>query len=309
MQKPEILILGAGAVGAFHGGVLAGQGAAVSVVVRSHRDEVSAGGFEIRSPLGDSVFRPRTILAPGESPRAFPDYLLVSLKLTADANPVALMRPLVSPETTIVLLQNGVEIEEPIAAAFPENEILSGVAYIGVTRTGPRQIEHTAGGRVILGAYPHGLSDSAERLGELMEKGGIDCRRTPEIQSARWQKCAWNMLNPISVLTGCAGTLTLLRDPEGRNVVRKAMEEVRAVASAVGHPFPPETVERFIRGTLELPDIRTSMAQDFLAGRPLELEAILGNVLRAAERSDTEVPVLRTIYGLARILEGGRSTG
>lgn len=301
-MQPDILVLGAGAVGAFYGAALARQGASVSVVIRSHVDDVARDGFDIRSPRGDEIFHPRRVLRTTAEVEAPPDYLLVSLKLTPDVDQVALMRPAVGPATTIVLIQNGVEIEGEVAEAFPDSELLSGVAYVAVARTGPRRVEHTAHGRLVLGAYPEGVTERARMLAALLEADGIPCKLTPDIRTARWQKCVWNMLNPLSVLAGGAGTRRMLERPEGEGVMRRAMEEVSSVAAAAGHPLPADLVDRIIEGTRGLPDVKNSMARDFLLGRPLEVEAILGNAVRAGHAHGVPVPVLDTVYGMLSLL-------
>jgi 2-dehydropantoate 2-reductase len=304
MNQPDILILGAGAVGAFYGSVLASQGASVSAVVRSHYEEVAREGFDIRSPRGDHTFRPRQVLRETGEVKGSPEFLLVCLKVTSGVDRVGQIRPALGPDTKIVLIQNGLEIEAEIAEAFPDHEIISALAYVAVRRAGPRRIEHTASGRLTLGTFPQGVSQGAQTLGTLLEAGGVPCTLTPDIQKARWQKCVWNMLNPISVLAEGAGTLALLNDPKWEGLVRSAMEEVVELAGVVGHPLPPGLVEKTMEGTRRLPDIQTSMAHDYSLGRPLEVEAILGTAVRIGRRHGVPLPTLDSVYERIRLLPG-----
>src|SRR3954463_16692776 len=122
---PQVLVVGAGAVGAVFGAVLAGQGAFVSVVSRSDYSSVRSHGFRIQSPLlGTTAFRPAAVFRSVKE-SAPPDYLILSTKVLPQVNRADLIRPAVGAHTTIVLLQNGLDIEGEVAAQFPSNELLS----------------------------------------------------------------------------------------------------------------------------------------------------------------------------------------
>jgi len=95
----------------------------------------------------------------------------------------------------------------------------------------------------------------------------------------------------------------MLAAPAGVAVVRAAMDEVCAIAAACGHPLPPQTVTKNLEETGAMPAYLTSMALDYLHGRPMEVEAILGNAVRAAQRQGVAVPTLKTLYGLMKITQ------
>src|SRR5688572_4350695 len=144
---PSILIVGAGAVGALFGSALARQGARVSVVCRSDYGVVSREGYDIASPLlGNHRFRPHQVFREVAECKVPPDYLILTVKVLEGVDRAALIRPAVGPGTVIVLIENGVDIEAEIAAAFPENELLSGLALVGVGRSGPGKIHHQSMG-------------------------------------------------------------------------------------------------------------------------------------------------------------------
>ena len=169
----NILIVGAGAVGALYGSALAKQGARVSVVCRSDYDAVSRDGYDIRSQLlGDHRFRPERVYRDVAECREPPDYLLLTSKVLENVDRAALIRPAVGPRTVIVLIQNGVDIEAPIAAAFPDNELLSSLAFIGVGRSAPGQVNHQSLGSLILGRYPQGIEP-----GGAAARGGVRGRQ------------------------------------------------------------------------------------------------------------------------------------
>jgi len=304
-DSPAILVVGAGAIGALFGSALASQGARVSVVCRSEYDQVRRNGYHIRSTLlGEHRFQPHRVLRRVTECDTPPDYLILTVKVTEGLDRAALIKPAVGPDTVIVLIENGVAIEEEIAAAFPRNELLSCLAIVGVSRTGGGTIHHQALGLLTLGRYPTGTTARAAQLAAWFEAARIGCKLTDRIVTARWQKAVWNAtFNPISIMGGVLDTAAILRTPRDREFVRRAMQEVCDVAAAVGHPMPAGIAAQMIERTQAMPAYKTSMALDFENGRPMELEAILGNTVRAGRDAGVAMPTLEALYALAKMIE------
>ncbi len=301
----SILIVGAGAVGALFGSALARQGARVSVVCRSDYDVVAREGYDITSPLlGNHRFQPHRVfreVAECDSP---PDYLILTVKVLEGVDRVGLIRPAVGTGTAIVLIENGVDIEAEVASAFPDNELLSGLANVGVGRSAPGKVDHQMMGQLNLGRYPQGPSVWADRLAAMFNAGGIACKVTESVVTARWQKAVWNAtFNPISITGGMLDTAAMLGTPESTAFIRRTMEEVCATAAAAGHPMHPKLIEQLISITRDIPPYHTSMALDYKYGRPMEIEAILGNTVRAARKHGVSVPILETLYALTKMIE------
>ena len=306
---PRILVIGAGAIGAFYGGVLARAGCEVSAVARSDFDAVAAHGYRIESHLGDLSWKPAQLVRSSGEYKGPPDYLFVCLKLTASTDPVALIAPALGKDTTIVFVANGIDVDAPVASAFPDNELIAGVAYAAVSREAGIVKHHSQYTRLVLGRYPGGASDKAAQFAELIKKGGSSSVATEDIVGARWQKCAWNtVLNPISALGGGLGTQDILGSEASTEFVRAAINEFAAIAAGAGHPIPADTAEKLIAGTRKLPNYVSSMGQDQLAGRPMETEALLGNVVRTGRRVGVAAPRLETLYALLKMAEQ-RSAG
>lgn len=305
LPAPSVLVVGAGAIGAFYGAVLARQGARVSVVCRSDFATVSRSGFSIRSAtLGDQAFRPERVLRDAADCGPSPDYLLLTVKVLEGVDRAALIRPAVGPNTLIVLIQNGIDIESEIASAFPDNEVASGLAFVGVRRVAPGEIVHHAYGSLVMGNFPSGISPAVQQLAALFEAGGIGCKLTENVLTARWQKAVWNaVFNPISILGGVLDTATILATSAGEDFVRQAMAEVCAVAAALGHPLPADTIERNLAGTRAMGAYKTSMALDYENVRAMEVEAILGNAVRAGRRAGVAMPALEALYALTKMVE------
>ena len=163
-MDPRILVVGTGAIGGFYGGKLAQAGARVATLCRSDYEAVLSKGIRITSTYGNFQFVPEKVIRDLKEYGSPPDYLLVALKVLPEINTAEIIKEVAGPDTAIVLLQNGVEIEEPVARVFPNNQIISGLAFICVTRTDPGHIDHVDFGRLVIGLLPddqslHGLCD------------------------------------------------------------------------------------------------------------------------------------------------------
>ena len=303
-MQPRILVVGTGAIGGFYGGKLAQAGAVVSTLCRSDYELVKSKGITVASTLGDFHFTPEKVIRDLGEYGPPPDYILVGLKVLPEVDTAEIIKEVVGADTAIVLLQNGVEIEEPVARAFPDNEIISGLAFICATRTNPGHIDHTDFGRLVLGRFPAGKSAKAEELATLFNDSGVVCDLSEDVVTARWRKLVWNApFNPISVLGGGADTKTMVENPQSLELVRKVMEEVCLIAAAAGHPLPREIVQQNIDGTRAMAPYKSSMLVDFEAARPMEIEAILGNGLRVAKKHDVSAPHMESLYGLLKLVD------
>jgi len=298
----NVLVIGSGAVGSFYGALLARAGVHVSLLCRSDYAHVKRHGITINSLLGSWQFKPAQVLHSSAEWQGPADVLLLCTKLVPGLDQTALIRPFVDAQTAIVFIQNGVDIEPELQAAFPDNEVVSGLAFICCNRMAAGEIEHLAYGRLVLGNVPGFVSAKTAQLAALFIRAGIDCQATADIVAARWQKCVWNApFNPLSVLSGGLPTLTILQNQEA--LVRNIMHEVVAIAAASGHQLPANVVDDNITKTYNMPPYKTSMLLDAERGQPLETEAILGNAVRAAHRLGVACPHLHTLYALLKLRE------
>lgn len=297
----KVHVIGSGAVGCYFGFKLSQSGAEVSLQARSDYDQIKAHGVYLTTTEGDFYFTPPHVVRQASELPEKPDYVMVCVKLTKGVDRVALLKGAVGPETAIVLLSNGIDVEREVAEAFPDNEIISALAFVGVTRTAPGRIHHQSYGHLSMGSYPSGVSEKTRLLAEAYLKAGVKCAATPDIATARWQKCVWNAsFNPISVLSGL-DTGAILACQEA--FVREVMAEVCAIAAATGHPLPDGLVEKSIQSTHKMPPYKTSMLVDHEHGHPLELEPILGNAVRAGQSAGVSIPRLESIYSLMKLKE------
>ncbi|MGR9087078.1 MAG: ketopantoate reductase family protein [Gammaproteobacteria bacterium] len=299
----RVVVVGTGAIGSFYGALLAKAGANVTTVCRSDHDCIDRHGFTIRSHnLGTWLFKPSRVLKQVADVSEAADVLLLCTKIIPGLDSASLIRPAVSPNTVIVFIQNGVDTERQMLEAFPDNEVISGLAFICCNRTEPGTIVHSAYGRLTLGSLPASISANTLELCRLFNLGGIECTCSEDIITERWKKCVWNApFNPLSVLSGGLSTADILRSQE--DFVCKIMRDVCRIARAAGHPLPNNIVEANIENTRRMPPYKTSMLLDYENGRPMETEAILGNALRAGMRTGTATPYLESVYAMMKLRE------
>lgn len=304
-RKPSVLIVGAGAIGGFYGAILKRAGCQVSVVMRSEYEAVVTDGIRIESALGDLSYRPDHVYRDGDSMDAAPDYLVLCVKVLPGVDRAALIKPWMGEQTRLVLIENGLDIERELADAFPRNPIISCLAFIAASRTGPGRVEHKALGRLVMGCFPEGIDEHCRELSALFVEGGIRVDLAEQVVGERWRKCLWNTpFNPLSVLANGADTAVMLDTEGGEALIRALMAEVIAVAAADGHPIPDDLIEKNIQGTRKMPPYKNSMALDYLNDRPIELDAVLGNVVAIAHRYGVAVPHLNTVLVTLRMRQG-----
>lgn len=332
-MSTEILVVGAGAVGAFYASRLASVTSInVSVICRSNYQAVKASGFHVTSPeYGDYAFNPRRVFpSPDETRKhtaraSFPwNYVLVATKALPDVSDDSeILEGLVSDQTAIVLVQNGLGVEEPYAKRFPNSPVLSAVTIVSAAQPAHGSIKHNRWTRISIGPYlPPGSSNGElarvmnQRLVELFQSSGIrdaEAYDHAKLQFVRWHKIAINAsMNPSSVLSGNSSNEAMSQDPELARHLKGVMEEILETAPKVlGAPFPAgfASPERILQSTRRNTSGSVpSMALDWSGGKRMELEVILGNPIRIARQMGIEMPRLQSLYALLRMAQEKRET-
>ncbi|KAL9112123.1 MAG: hypothetical protein Q9227_003500 [Pyrenula ochraceoflavens] len=338
-MPPNILLFGTGGVGTIYAYLLSQGSATVTCVCRSNYTHVSTHGFTIHSAIFGShiSFRPsRVVRSPAEaspsttnsndSPNEPFDYVVVCSKADPpdDATAIDLIRPAVTEgRTAIVLCQNGILIEESWRAAFPQNPIISGVVYLPVTQVSLGVISMGPLEKLLVGTYPSSLpSESAakvavKRFVEVFRKGGGTIEEHEDIQPARWVKvsvnAAWNTSCALArqtdsgVLESCPGHAmeavreTMLEVIKVGNVVMAG--EGKGEAELLKGGIVDEQLERAKGRVQKGNGVEPSMLTDVRMGRGLEVEAIIGNVVREAARIGVKVPRCQMLYVLTKGLD------
>lgn len=301
MPLSTIAVVGSGSVGGYYGAHLA-RVADVRFLMRSGLAEVRERGLRVFSAAGDLHLHP--VRAHATTAEIGPvDLVIVALKTTANGAVPELLPPLLKSGTVLLTLQNGLGNEEFLAHHFPGHPVLGGMCFVCINRGNPGEIHHLAHGRVEMGAYsqPEALASVAA----LFHRAGLDARVLPDLGLARWRKLIWNVpFNGLSIAAGGIDTRQILADPALLVRTRALMEEIIAVAGALGHVISLDFAERNLRGTLDMGPYQPSSLVDFLAGRPVEVESIWGAPLREARRRAVPVPELERLYAEIRAATG-----
>ena len=300
----KIAVFGAGGVGAFFGGLLVRGGADVHFVARGPQlESLRTSGILIRSlRLGDIQIPP--VRADSDAARIGTcDLVLVCVK--AQQTPLILdaVSHLVGEQTTIVTLQNGVESDEPLAARFGPARVVPGVVYVGATLEAPGVVSHVAAGTIAIGVRDTGDPSRLPVAAAALRQTGQPVNIVDDIQHERWLKLLWNAsFNPVSAITGKTPR-ELVAVPSTRQLVVGLMREVIAVAGAQGIVIDESAVAEQLGWTEHAPAIRTSMMVDRERGRGMEVDALVGVVVRKGLEHGVSTPFSQSMFALLQALE------
>ena len=315
----RICVFGAGAIGGYVGGRLAMQGEAdVSLVARgAHLAAMQANGLTLKQGGETHVVHPKVT----DDPRQLgpQDFIILTLKAHGIAGVMDQMMPLIGKDTAILFAQNGIPwwyfhgIGGPREGTRLESVDPGGVIWdrIGPDRAlgtvvwqaaeieAPGVIAHHYGDRMPVGEPTGEKTERVQLLSRLLTSAGVKSQVKPNLRNEIWLKLWGNLsFNPVSVLT--QGTLVdLATDPGTRRVIRTMMEEARAVGEALGVSFAVDADER-MNMAAKVGAHRTSMLQDVEAGRPTELDALLGAVIELGQIVQISTPSLQLIYDLCK---------
>ena len=295
----RVTIFGAGAVGAYFGGRLAEAGQEVSVVARGATLEaVRRHGLRVISPEGDFAFRPAALSDdPAELGPA--DVVLVGVKAWQVPDAARALAPLVGPDTMVVPLQNGVEAPDQLVRALGSAPVVGGLCRIIAWVVEPGVVRHQGAEPYVgFGELAGGVSLRAQRLAAAFGQApGVTAEALADVRAEMWRKFLFiSSVSGIGAVTRASiGALRSL--PETRELLERAMGEVAAVAAAQGVILPGDVVAETLEFTDSLPDEgTTSMQRDIVAGRPSELEAQNGAVVRLGRERGTATPVHDFVY-------------
>jgi 2-dehydropantoate 2-reductase len=254
------------------------------------------------------------------------DVVVLGVKAHALTALAPTLAPLFGPDTIVVSTQNGIpwwyfegiggeldglrlERVDPggvIAGAIEHRRVVGSLAYFATDLAEPGVIRHIEGHRLSLGEPDGSKSERAKRLADALIAAGLRCPVTARFRHEIWVKLLGNVaFNPISALTG--GTLEeLARHPEVSQLVRTLMTETEAVATRLGIELPI-SIDQRMAGAEKVGAHKTSMLQDFEAGRPMELEAVVGAVVELGDRLGVPMPCTQAVYACAKMLDEHRA--
>jgi 2-dehydropantoate 2-reductase len=317
----RVCIFGAGAIGAYLGLELSLAGVDVTLVARgSHYEFMKKNGVRLRIGVEEKVSHPHCVNSPEDAGEQ--DYIFITLKTHTSSSVASELIPLLGPKTSVVTAQNGLpwwyfyNLDGPwknhqLTSVDPNNSqwdvigprrVIGTVIYPAAEIVSPGIVElqpHISQNRMPIGELDGYKSTRVSELSKALINAGFKSPIRKDIRSDIWVKLWGNLaFNPISALTG--QTLeSIASNPETRLVARKMMLEAQAIAELLGVKFKIN-VDTRIEGARAVGHHRTSMLQDLMLGRPIEIEALLGSINEIGKLVKSPTPVIDTVYALLK---------
>ena len=298
----KIAVIGAGGLGGYFGARLALAGEEVQFLARgAHLAAMRDGGLRVRSVLGDFALPPGQTRVTDDPASIGPaDVVLFTVKSYDTEAAAASIAPLIGPDTAVISLQNGIDNEERIAARIGPGHVAGGVAYIFAGIVEPGVIHHTGGpARIIFGELDGRSTPRMAAFLAACRRAQIEAELASDIRVALWTKYAF--ICAVAGLTAATRQpIGVIREtPETWALFRAVLAEAVAVGRAEGVALPDELVDRQLAIAMNLePGLYSSLYNDLVAGRRMELEALLGELVHRAEREGVAAPVSAALYAV-----------
>ena len=295
-------IIGTGAIGGYYGAKLAHAGQEVHFLLHSDYEYVKQHGLQVDSCDGsfhlDNV---NVYQHAGDMPQC--DVVLVGLKSVNNNKLQSLLSPLLHGETLVVLIQNGIGVEEDVQKMFPGVQLAAGLAFICSAKTQPGLVSHQCYGSINLANYSCQDEALMQTVVDEFRAAGIETGLV-EYHEARWKKAVWNM--PFNGMTVALHTQTdkLLKNPSTRQLIREQMMEVVRTAQHLGVKNLDESfVAKMIETTDAMTPYSPSMRLDYDFHRPMEIYYLYTRPLEMARASGCPMPKLEMLEAELRFLE------
>jgi 2-dehydropantoate 2-reductase len=294
----KIAVFGTGGVGGYFGGRLAQAGQEVIFIARGENlQALQRDGLRVQSFLGD-VHLPSVQAFAGAAAAGAVDVVLLAVKAWQVPQAAREMRPLFGAETFVVPLQNGVEAPQQLAEVLGQGAVLGGLCRISAVLAAPGVVQHLGiEPQVVFGELDGRRTPRTERLADTFRQAGVKVDVSEDITRAMWEKFLFiTAVSSVGAVT--RAPMGVVRQvPETRRLLEAALAELAAVGRAQGVSLPAEVVERTIAFIDSLPPgVIPSMQRDLTEGRPSELEAQTGAVVRLARASGSPAPLHEFLY-------------
>jgi 2-dehydropantoate 2-reductase len=303
-------ILGAGAMGGYYGARLAKAGEDIVFVARgAHLQALKSHGLRVKTADTESIVR---VTAVGQTDAVGPvELVLFCVKSYDTAAAAASLGPLVTPQTIVLTLQNGLDNVETIASVVGREAVLVGSVYVALQLVAPGVIVHAGGeGTIVFGELAGGPTERTRRVTEVFQRAGIPHEVSTDMPRVLWEKFLF--IAGVGGVTALArsGIGPLLASAEGQRLLAASCAEVDAVARAEGVQLGPDAVDRILTQAGSLaPQWRSSMARDLEVGRRLEVEALSGAVVRRGRTYDIPTPVHQAIWACLSVHQPSKPDG
>lgn len=300
-------VVGTGALGGFYGARLQKAGFEVHFLLRSDYDRVKKHGLVVESPDGDfTLEQVRAYRDANKMPKC--DVIILALKTTQNHCLAKVLPPLLKDSSVVLVLQNGLDAEPEVAKIVGDQRVIGGLCFLCSYKVSPGHICHLDYGTITLGEYARdykhtGITDRMHHIASDFKRAGIPMKLSEDLLLSRWKKLVWNIpYNALSVILD-ARTDELMENPHILALVEQIMAEVIAGAKSCDRIIANDFIELMLERTHKMKPYRTSMKIDYDESRPLEVEAILGNPLRIAEKAGIKMPQTSVLYRMLKFMD------
>ena len=295
-------VVGMGAIGGFYGGRLAHAGRTVRFLSHSDYEYVLQHGMQVDSCDGNFYLEHIDAYGnAGDMPKS--DVIIVGLKSVKNHDVLLdLLRPIIHDDVVVVLIQNGIGLEEDLQRVFPQLHIVAGLAFICSAKVGPGHINHQCYGSINLGNYSCPEAKFKALLQDFQD-AGFQAAEVPYLE-ARWKKAVWNM--PFNGMTVALNTSTdkLLKNPATRQLIYDQMMEVIGAANALGvKTLTADFADKMIQMTDEMVPYSPSMKLDFDFKRPMEIPYLYTRPIAEAKKVGFEMPKLAMLEAELKFIQ------
>lgn len=297
-------VIGTGGIGGYYGGKLARSGQEVHFLFRSDYDYVKEHGLQVDSCDG-SFHLPKINAYDTTENIPDVDVVIVCLKTTTNHKLSKLLPPLLKPDTIVILIQNGIGVEQDVEQMFPGIQLVAGLAFICTAKTEPGHVNHQCYGSINFGNYSCRDEGKFNQMVADFTKAGVKAG-VVEYHEARWRKAVWNM--PFNGMTVVLNTQTdsLLKNPLTRQLIREQMMEVVGAASALGVTIDETFVDQMIQTTDEMTPYSPSMKLDYDFHRLMEIDYLYTRPIAEARKVGFRMPKLEMLEAELRFIESQR---
>ena len=296
----KIGLVGPGAIGGYYGGMLANAGQDIHFLFRSTYEDVRREGLTLIHHAKESKRNKiEPLKAYQEAESLGPcDWIIVAAKTTANPFLGDLIKPMVAPATRFITLQNGMGNVENLLHFFGNDRlVIAGLCFTCINRTSAGVIESLLPGYVQFGQLGEQLSTEAQRMVDAFVDAGVKVRKSNSLEEALWRKLCWNIpFNGLSIAAGGITTDLILSNPELKQRAWDLMLEVQTVARAYGVEIEDAFLHRQFELTEPMGPYKPSSLIDFLAGKPVEVDAIWGEPLRRGIGKSLAMPQTERLF-------------
>lgn len=304
MSQQKYAIIGTGALGGYYGGKLAHAGKDVHFLLHSDYEHVKQNGLQVDSVNGDFLIKPANAYnSTTEMPVC--DVILVCLKTINNHLLKTLLPPLLHENSLVILVQNGLGIEQNLASDFPNLGIAGGLAFICSSKIGNGHIGHFDFGSITLGIYQNVSDELSQNVVSDFNQAGITTYLAEDLNLARWKKLVWNI--PYNGMTVILNTTTdaIMNHPSSCQLIRDLMVEVVVAGKICGAQIPASFVDEMLESTNKMTPYAPSMKLDYDAHRQMEIEAIYSNPVKTALANGYKMNKVEVMEQQLRFIQSG----